>query len=108
MSIKGSPVFDALAMLSLEAGFRPLSLKGTAAFVNSTTGGTHGWTSANGSIWSNETVELLKQLAQSMELDLAREHLGISVQAPRETPRMVIEDEGLAEHLGGEDPTPSV
>ncbi len=47
-------------------------LTAKAAFINSKTGHTHGWT--NHMVWSPATLLKLRELVESMELDLASAH----------------------------------
>lgn len=81
------------------------TIKAKAAFVNTVSGLTHGWTTHNN--WSSETLQKLKELRESMELDLADAHFldtGEIPQAVGESkpiaPQLV---GGLSEHLGSDD-----
>jgi len=73
--VKGTPRFDGLAIC--EGTFNLLSTAATltakAAFVDNTTGKTHGWTEVRAG-WSKETLRRLKELQESMEADLAAVH----------------------------------
>jgi len=103
--IKGTAKIDGIALG--EGTFSFLSpdskLTAKAAFISSTSGHTHGWTSAQGG-WSKETLLKLKELRESMERDLAALHLsdvvedvpGLSV-SPSPAPRG---PSGLGEYLG--------
>lgn len=77
-------------------------MKSKAAFVNSVTGNTHGWTTHH--VWSPETLERLKKLRESMELDLAAAHFLDVGEAPQaeveETGTTTESSGGLGEHLG--------
>lgn len=76
-----------------------LKISVKAAFVDPATGVTYGWTTAEGGLWSKETLEKLTELSLSLEQDIANVHLtGGSPDAPplaRTAP-----GEGLGEHLG--------
>lgn len=76
MAVKGTPKFDTLALAELAADFKGqgTSVVCKAAFVNSATGSTHGWTQSNGP-WSKETTELLAKLKDSIEADMGDKHL---------------------------------
>jgi hypothetical protein len=73
--LKGTPRFDGLALC--EGTFNLLStaptLTAKAAFVDNTTGKTHGWTEVRAG-WSKETLRRLQELQESMENDLAAVH----------------------------------
>lgn len=106
MSVKGTPTFDTLVLVSLKADIRASTLEASAAFVSSNTGSTHGWTEAKGNIWSKETVSIFQELVKSMEADLSRVHFGTS-QASSMKPGLQLDPGGLSEHLSG-DGVPSV
>lgn len=76
--IKGSLLFDGLALyeLTLQAGRRgePLSLKASAAFVDSKKGRTHGTTTAQGP-WSPALIEKAKEFLAAVEAEVARQHM---------------------------------
>jgi len=90
--------FDAVRVGELAADFMsvPNSLTVKAAFVNTDTGATHGWTS--GVNWSPETIARLKELRLSIEMDIEKVHFegvwGNGVSA------IVTPPLGLGEHLG--------
>jgi len=110
--ISGSPVFDGLVVFTLSADFSQatLSLKARAAFVNTKTGQTHGWTDGDGSMWSRNSMQKLAELRAALEDDLANRHFGGSVheEAARAAP-VVPPSGGLGEHLNSQgDTTPSV
>ena len=73
--VKGTPRFDGIALC--DGTFNLLSTAATltakAAFVDNTTGKTHGWTEVRAG-WSKETLRKLKELQESMENDLAGVH----------------------------------
>lgn len=109
--IQGVPKFDALAVFNGEFSFMgpTLTLKVKAAFVDTKTGHTHGWTNGEGPIWSKNTMDILGKLREAMEDDLARLHLTDGSTVPEATGGAVeAGGGGLGEHLGsgGEDAPP--
>jgi len=83
------------------------SLTARAAFVDTRTGNTHGWTEGTGTIWSEETKRALVALVELMELDLSRLHFLGMPEAPSNIQGMRTEPGGLGEHLTDDD-APSV
>ncbi len=73
--IRGNPKFDGMAVLEGSFSFLGASngLEGKAAFINSKTGDTHGWTTNKQ--WSPQVIEKLKELRALMEVDLGQLHL---------------------------------
>ena len=72
MPVQGTPAFDAVALLEVEAiNFVHTNVRLVAhgAFVSTKTGNTYGSTTCER--WSKQTIELLKSLRESMENDLA-------------------------------------
>ena len=101
----GTPEFDGITITTVEVDLLTKSLTAKAAFVNTKTGATHGWTEGGGTIWSTETKAAVAALVASMEKDLAAVHLG----GPRETQGFNSAlSSGLGEHLADGDPTSSV
>lgn len=97
MPATGTPKFDGIAILDLTVDFTQPSARLTAkaAYVNTKTGETHGWTS--GSQWSEETRSLLAALRQSMEQDIAaRDFISEGPANLDRTPGL----RGLGEHVG--------
>lgn len=102
--------FDALRVAEIKVSLieAPVTIEAKAAFINTETGATHGWTTGRAG-WSDATIEKLKELRESMEADLARIHF---VDGATVTPTTSSGDiregfQGLGEHLGStEDPTP--
>jgi len=94
--IQGSPKFDGIAVAKIEIDFlkNPVHIEVQAAFINTKTGDTHGWT-RGGNVFSDRTRTLLLQLRDSMEQDLADRHFstGGSSLNTSGPPR--------AEHVGG-------
>ncbi len=86
----------------------PSVISAKAAFVNTETGNTHGWTTCKS--WSADTLEKLRELREFMERDIAAIHFTDGAIGPgattsgggiRETFK------GLGEHLGtSDDPVP--
>lgn len=101
MSVDGTPKFGTISVRELTAELLQSgpSLIGKAAFVDRTTGHTHGWTQGTGAVWSPETRALLMQLVESMEQDLANLHFlgGSSGPSGREESKPLFS--GIAEHL---------
>jgi len=106
--IKGTAKIDGIALG--EGTFSFLSpdskLTAKAAFVSSTSGHTHGWTSAQGG-WSKETLLKLKELRESMERDIAALHLSDVIEDAPGLPVSPTPDargpSGLGDHLGSGD-----
>jgi len=106
--IRGTAKFNGLALGELTANFiaNPggAALTAKAAFVDVTTGRTHGWTTSTGG-WSLETLGKLEELRTLMEKDLAVLHFSEG-QDPLETTSKGISpgiSGGLSGHLGGDD-----
>lgn len=108
--IRGTPLFDGIAIGELEANFiGPTKLSSKAGFVNSKTGHTHGFTTH--SDWSQRTLEKLAELRASMEADIAKKHFSDveSVEATSVSPGLKLGgDGGLGEHIGTSTDPPSV
>lgn len=62
----------ALGELSVQFLESPAVIKAKAAFINTQTGATHGWTTNHQ--WSPRTIEKLKELRILMEEDIAAFH----------------------------------
>lgn len=106
--IKGTVRFNGISIGSLNVDMmrQQLHLEATAAFVDADTGETHGWTKADGKIWSKSTMEKLKELTDSMEKDLAKMHFTeTSSDGASRKPGMEVG--GIAEHIKGGD-APSI
>jgi hypothetical protein len=100
--IQGSAKFDAIVVGEFTASFigPTTDFKAKAAFVNSKTGQTHGWTSNQ--TWSKETIIKLLELRALMETDLGALHLengGQVLEVPTQ-PRNPPAPTGLSEHVG--------
>jgi len=108
--IRGTAKIDGIALG--EGTFSFLSpdskLTAKAAFVSSTSGHTHGWTSAQGG-WSKETLLKLKELRESMERDIAALHLSDVIEGASGPSALLSPDargpSGLGDHLGAGDAT---
>lgn len=106
--IRGAAKFDGLALLEGSFSFlgSGVKLDGKAAFVNSKTGDTHGWTSNHQ--WSPQVIEKLRELRALMEMDLGRLHLDgggevLATTAPIHTNSVEgALSGGLGEHLEGD------
>jgi hypothetical protein len=108
--IRGHAKFDGMALGEGTFSFlgATVHLEAKAAFINTKTGDTHGWT--KNTQWSPAVIEKLQELRALMEADLGRIHLQeggevLVAGAPTRTPR-IVEAGGLGEHL--RDPTPQV
>lgn len=101
MAITGTPVFDGLTLIELEANLLNKQLTCKAAFINTRQGATHGYTEGTGAIWSEETRVALRALTDCMERDLARIHLGHTIEGLT-PPASVQYPAGLSEHLDGD------
>jgi len=66
--------FNALALGELSVNFleAPAKVTAKAAFINTQTGQTHGWTTCHQ--WSPDTIEKLRELRMLMERDLGALH----------------------------------
>ena len=103
--IDGTPKFTSLAIkeISADIGVNQLQLVAKAGFVNRENGATHGWTKAEGSVWSRETIEKLLEPKALMEMDMATLHFhDASVPGTQRPERPTAEPGGLMEHLGSE------
>ena len=103
--IRGNPKFDSLAVGEITGSFLgpAVTLEAKAAFANSKTGDTHGWT--KNTQWSPPVIEKLRELRALMEIDLGRIHLedgGEVIVAPTNvgTRSGLGGGGGLGEHLG--------
>lgn len=102
---KGTLKPNSITLASFEADFfNPPTGKMTAkaAFVNTESGATHGWTTHQ--TWSPSTIQKLHELKEAMETDLAAAHFldGASEEAPSSKPTGLAG--GIGEHLAsGED-----
>lgn len=94
--------FDKLAIGEMTANFLsvPTSLKAKAAFVDSTTGSTHGWTECSN--WSPATAAKMAELRTCMETDLARIHFEDGATASSGGDQIAYD--GLGEVLGSHVP----
>jgi hypothetical protein len=107
--IEGTSRINALALGELTANFRAggnITLTAKAAFLNTNAGATMGWTQGESTMWSRETIDILLQLAEAMEKDLARVHFGDGtspVYARTDAPNAPLSLGGLGEHLGETD-----
>lgn len=104
MAATGPIVFDGIAITSIEGDILKHSLTARAAFVDTRRGTTHGWTEGNGTIWSEQTKALFKELVSSMEDDMGKLHF---VSSPNRVVGSPASVGGLGEHLVSGD-APSV
>jgi hypothetical protein len=99
--IPGTPKFNALVVAEIAIDFLKSTAKAKAAFINTLSGETHGWTEGSNTIWSEQTKIKLRELRESMEIDLAVVHFGDTQRtgtAPTSSPFPT--NDGLGEHLG--------
>lgn len=70
--------FNGIAVGDLTVNFldTPAKVVVKAAFINTKTGATHGWTTCQQ--WSNETMAKLKELRECLEQDLSVVHFADS------------------------------
>lgn len=82
---------------------QPGSLVAEAAFVDTTTGATHGQTTCR--TWSPNTAAKMRELLESMSADLEATHFadGSEQTATTASGGLVVEPQGLGEHFGGSD-----
>lgn len=99
--IQGSPRFDGIAVAKIEIDFlkNPVHIEVQAAFVNSKTGDTHGWT-RGGVNFSDKTRTLMLQLRDSMEQDLADRHFTTGGSMSASSPARSEQTGGIGEFLG--------
>lgn len=95
--------FDSIRVAEVSVSFLEATpaVTAKAAFVNTKSGATHGWTT--GKRWSDETMAKLAELRAAMEKDLADQHFddGSSVSSPTTSGGGLRETfQGLGEHLG--------
>lgn len=94
----------ALGELTIDFLSTPAKVVAKAAFINTQTGATHGWTTCHQ--WAPDTMERLRELRFLMERDLAAIHFADAssgVQAASSTTRgggLQAELKGLGERLG--------
>lgn len=98
--IRGAPKFNGLALGEGTFTFLTptIGLKVKAAFVDNTTGKTHGWTETTGG-WSKETLQKLDELRQCIERDLAAVHFDGADGGVLQSSRAPDAPLGLGEHL---------
>lgn len=107
MAAQGSIVFDGIAIATVEADVINKKLTARAAFIDSKTGETHGWTEAQGTVWTEKTKAALVALINSMEQDMGRLHFAGIPATPMPDSSSRSEPGGLGEHLQDHD-APSV
>lgn len=109
--LKGTPEIDALSVGEITVNFitDPLRVEGKAAFLNSQTKSTHGWT--RNTTWSSETMRKLDELKQCMERDLGEIHF-TSSEIPQKNAKVADNffkpEGGIGEHLGTADDTKQI
>jgi len=102
---EGTPNFDGVLVGELSVSFidSPSVLSAKAAFVNRSTGRTHGWTS--NAQWSPATLRKLQELRDAMEDDLAEIHFREGRTAQGGAPGLNLTPKrppGLGDHLDAE------
>lgn len=103
--IRGTARFDGLVVGEVTANFMGgTTLSGKAAFVSSSNGQTHGWTTGTGG-WSKATLAKLQELRELMEVDLAALHFSDAESAGGQTAGVSSGlVGGLGEHLASGEP----
>ena len=99
--------FNSLKIIRLRADFNIAggTLEADAAFVNTETGETHGWTKSGGSPWGKDTQDAMASLKELLERDLQRVHFdgGDDVTSQTEgSTGLQPEGGGLGERLSAE------
>lgn len=105
-------LFNGIALGELSVNFleSPAKVVAKGAFINTTTGQTHGWTTCHQ--WSPDTIEKLRELRALMERDMAALHFVDGAVSPMGSPTTGgggLKDgfKGLGERLGaGDDGVP--
>lgn len=94
--------FDRVMPAEVSIDFRQAGarLEAKAAFINTATGRTHGWTNMTAG-WSKTTYEALRQLQEAMAADLHRVHFDgeYAPQTSTQDGSQPTEPLGLAGHL---------
>jgi hypothetical protein len=112
--IVGQPKFTGLVIgeLTINKMAPTTKITAKAAFVDPNTGVTYGWTTAEGALWSKETLEKLNELTAYMEADIARIHFadggssaGVIGAPILAGPAVASAGGGLGEHLGTDAPS---
>jgi hypothetical protein len=105
--IKGTPRFDGLTAGEVQVNFLhpTIQMKVKAAFVDTKTGATCGWT--EGTQWQPDTIAKLNELRLLLERDLAFIHFSSAEDALALPAKPAPMESGLAEHLSGTD-APSI
>lgn len=103
--IRGQPKFDGIAVGEIAVSFMgaTLTVEAKAAFADSRTGETHGWT--KNTQWPPDVIAKLRELRALMELHLGAIHFqngGEALVAPAAAAPIMGGHGGLGEHLGGE------
>lgn len=95
--------FDTIRVAEITVSFleTPAAVTAKAAFVNTKSGATHGWTT--GKRWADDTMAKLVELRELMERDLSSTHFedGATASSPTTSGGSIRETfQGLGEHLG--------
>lgn len=101
---KGTLKADELkvAKVTVDLLSHPAKVQALVALVDTSTGKTLAWSQADGSVWSDSTMRLLRELCVSMEEDAATRLFAESGSGPATT-RKTPPTGGIGEHLGKED-----
>ena len=105
MLLEGRLKFDGLAILELSVNFTgaTLLLDCKAAFTNQASGSSLAWTSSKGP-WSQNTIDTLRELRRSMEVDLLNVYCESgTLNLPDDRPRAGLPPGGIGEHLAEDD-----
>lgn len=97
-----SAKFDTIRVAEVSVKFleTPAVISAKAAFVNTASGTTHGWTTCTS--WSKETMDKLRELRELMERDLSEHHFADAGTSTTTTSSGDMRDsfQGLGERLG--------
>jgi hypothetical protein len=103
--IEGTIVFDGIAIGELKANLIGASpqLSAKAAFIDTKTRKTHGWTLAENMPWSKETLAALDALCVCMERDMSALHMVGQADGQGAITATKLPMTGLTEHLTDDD-----
>ncbi len=91
------------AKVTIDLLANPTQIHTLFALVDTTTGRTLAWANGEGGMWSNETMQKLRELLEAMEEDAAKSLLSESSSAPAQSAGKKPPSGGIGEHLGDGD-----
>lgn len=99
---KGTLRADELKVATLTVDFlvNPVKVHALFALVDNDTGRTVAWANGDGGMWSNETMQKLRNLFLSMEDDAAKQLLSEHSSVPAKPASKKAPTGGISEHLG--------